>query len=280
MQTFDPVIQDPLNIDPEYPASMLPVVFVNHGFKLLGTMFLAQGIEKKPVIILQHGFPGNEVNYDLAHVFRRQGFNVFVFHYRGCWGSEGDYSWANLLNDTDAAIKFMKSDYALEKFRIDEKKIILIGHSMGGFSSLYNSIYHDEIKHIASIGEFNAGSFGEILNINKTIFDYSVQTIEPAIAFVKNNTAENLLNECIINKKEWNLLNHLEKLKEKNLLLIGAKYDNISPLELHHIPLVGALRLLKAEKLEDHILSCGHSFADKRIELARLISNWLQKAKW
>lgn len=277
MQTLDPVTQDPVEIDTEYPASMLPVVFENHGCKLFGTMFLAQGEGPNPVIILQHGFPGNEVNYDLAHVFRRQGLNVFVFHYRGCWGSEGDYSWANLLNDTDAAIQFMQTEFAREKFRVDGNKIILIGHSMGGFSSLYNSVYHNEIKHIATMGEFNCGSFGEILEINKVIFDYSVQAMEPAITFIRNTSAESLLNECIKNKTEWNLLNHLEKLKEKNLLLIGAKYDNIAPLEFHHIPLVGALKLLKAEKIEDHILTCGHSFSDKRIELARIISNWLKK---
>ncbi len=280
MQTFDPVTQDPAEIDSEYPASMLPVIFENHGSKLLGTMFLAQGIGPNPVIILLHGFPGNEVNYDLAHVFRRQGFNVFVFHYRGCWGSEGDYLWENLLNDTEAAIQFMQTEYSREKFRVDGNKIILIGHSMGGFSALYNSIYHHEIKHIVTMGEFNCGSFGEILNINNAIFNYSVEVMQPAITFIKNTTAESLLKECIKNKKEWNLLNHLEKLREKNLLLVGAKYDNIAPLELHHIPFVGALRLLKAKKVEDHILTCGHSFSDKRIELARLISNWLQKVKW
>ncbi|MBI1938091.1 MAG: alpha/beta fold hydrolase [Ignavibacteriales bacterium] len=279
MQTFDPVTEDQPH-DPDFPASMAPLVFVNHGCRLFGTMFIASGEGLHPVIILLHGSPGNETSFDLAHVFRRQGFNVFVFHYRGCWGSEGDYSWGNLLDDTSAAIDFMKSETVRTKFRVDGSKIILIGHSMGGFSALYNSLPRDEIKNAAAISVFDSGSFGEILEINKEIFDYSIQTIEPAIPFLKNTSALKLLNECITNKVEWNLLNHLDELLHKNILMIGAKHDMIAPVELHHIPLVGALKLLKAPDVEDHILETGHSYSDKRIELAGIISNWLNRIKW
>jgi predicted alpha/beta-fold hydrolase len=91
MENFNPVTQD-IPSDPQNPASMAPVIFESDGSKILGTMFIASGAELHPVIVLLHGFPGNEVNYDLAHAFKRQGFNVLVFHYRGCWGSEGNYS--------------------------------------------------------------------------------------------------------------------------------------------------------------------------------------------
>lgn len=279
MQTFDPVTQDLPN-DPNYPASMAPVMFESSGCKLFGTMFIASGEEKHPIIILLHGFPGNEVNYDLAHVFRRQGFNVLVFHYRGCWGSEGNYSWKFLVEDTEAAINFVKSDYACETYRIDRNRILLIGHSMGGFSALYNSIFHDEIRNVASIAGFNSGGFGEILAGNKMIYDYSVQTIEIASTFVKNASAQFLINELIENKKEWNLLNYIDKLCGKNLLLIASKHDNIAPADIHHIPLVNILKKSGAENLEDYILDTGHSFSDKRIELARIISNWINNIKF
>lgn len=279
MQTFDPITEDQPH-DADFPASMAPVVFVNHDCRLFGTMFIAGGEGLHPLIILLHGSPGNETSFDLAHVFRRQGFNVFVFHYRGCWGSEGDYSWSNIVEDTSAAIDFMKSETVRTKFRVDGSKIILIGHSMGGFAALYNSLHRDDIKNVGTMSVFNSGSFGEILEINKEIFDYSIQTIEPTIPFLKNASALKLLNECIANKVEWNLLNHLDQLLQKNILMIGAKYDMTAPLELHHNPLVGALKLLKAENVDDHILETGHSFSDKRIELAKIISDWLNKIKW
>jgi len=276
MLTFDPVTQDQPN-DPNYPASMHPVMFESGGCKILGTMFNASGEGAHPVIILLHGFPGNEVNYDLAHTLRRQGFNILVFHYSGCWGSEGDYSWKNLAEDTQAAINFIKSDKTAKNFRIDRERIILAGHSMGGFAALYCSIFHDEIKNVISMAGFNSGGFGEILAGNKMIYEYSVQTIEYSSKFVKNTSAQKLLNELIENKNEWNLLKFIDKLKEKNLLIIASKYDNTAPAEIHHIPLVNALKQNNAKNLEDHILETGHSFSDKRIELARIISKWLER---
>lgn len=280
MNSYDPITQDPKYYDTEFPSSMHPVVFDSFGYKLLGTMLLASGKGPHPLIILMHGFPGNEINLDLAHVFRRQGFNVFIFHYRGCWGSEGNYSWKFLTEDLDAAIKFLKLTESKEKYRLDSNKIILIGYSMGGFAALFYSVFHEEIKNVVSIAGFNSGAFGEILEINKEIYEHSIQKIQNAIPFIKNTTAENLLNELITYKNEWNLLNYISKLSLKNLLLIGAKYDTTAPIEIHHIPLVASFNLINAENVEEYILECGHSFLDKRIELAKIISNWLSKIKF
>jgi pimeloyl-ACP methyl ester carboxylesterase len=274
MSPYDPVTQDE-QYDPGFPSTMVPAMFEENGIKYLGTMFISAGEGPHPLIILLHGFPGNEVNYDLAQVFRRQGFNVFVFHYRGCWGSGGDYLWSNLVEDVSAALKFVKSRSSIEQFRIDKEKIVLIGHSMGGFAALFNSIRNDDIKHVASIAGFNAGKFGELIESSRMIFEYSAQHMQPAMDFVKCDSAATLLNELIANKKEWNLLNYLEKLSAKNLLLIGAQYDSTAPLDIHHKSLISALKKNGAENLNEIILETGHSFSDKRIALARIISGWL-----
>lgn len=279
MQSFDPVTQDAPN-DPKFPASMQPVSFISHGSKLLGTFFFASGEGLHPTILLLHGFPGNEVNYDIAHAVRRMGFNVMVFHYRGCWGSEGNYLWTNLVEDVDEAIRFLKSETAKEKYRVDNSKIALIGHSMGGFAAAFCSIKHDEIKNIASLAGFNAGLFGEFIEGNNELIQFSADTMQPAMEFVKCNSAVTLLNEMISNKKEWNLLNYLDKLRNKNWLIIAAKHDTIAPLDIHHKPLVGALKIAGAENFHEHILETGHSFSDSRIKLTRIICEWLSQIKF
>jgi pimeloyl-ACP methyl ester carboxylesterase len=276
---FDPITQDNPNVDLKFPASMAPAIFTSNGSKLFGTMFIASGEGPHPSIILLHGFPGNEVNFDLAHVFRRQGFNVFIFHYRGCWGSEGNYSWQHLLEDTEAAIEFLKSNFASEKFRVDGSRLILAGHSMGGFSAIFNSINQPGINNVISIAGFNGGAFGELLEVSRDLFDYSVQTMEPAIPFVRNAKAEFLLSELIKNKREWNLINHAQKLAGKNLLLIGARYDSIAPLNIHHMPMVKALGTVNP-KIKSAVLETGHSFSDRRIELAKIISGWLSEIEF
>lgn len=276
---FDPATQDAPN-DPKYPASMQPVSFTSHGCKLFGTFFFASGVGLHPTILLLHGFPGNEVNFDIAHAVRRMGFNVMVFHYRGCWGSEGEYLWTNLVEDVEEAIQFLKSEMAKEKYKVDSSKIILIGHSMGGFAAVYNSIKYDEIKNIASIAGFNSGLFGEFIEGNSELIQFSADTMEPAMEFVKCDSAVTLLNEMITNKKEWNLLNHLDTLKSKNWLIIAAKHDTIAPLDIHHKPLVGALKMSGATNFEEHILETGHSFSDSRIKLTKIICEWLDQIKF
>lgn len=275
-QPFDPVTQDDPNSGEKSPASMAPVYFLSGGSKVFGTFFSAAGEGQHPTILLIGGFPGNEVNFDIAHMLRRQGFNVLTFYARGSWGSEGEYSWKNLIEDGAAAIKFLQSDVAKEKYFVDKENISLVGHSMGGFSALYNSLRFDEIKNVCAIAPFNAGMFGQFLAVNFEVKLYAIQQMQPAMDFVKCDSAESLLNEMIENQKDWNFVTHLAKLSKKNLLVVSAKYDSIAPVELHHIPLEAKIKQVNPNS-EFVILETGHSFSDKRIQLMRLISDWFNK---
>lgn len=279
MQNYDPVTQDQFIYDAEYRPGILPLYFYSAGKKIVGTMLLAGEKGPHPVVMLLHGFPGNEVNFDLAHSIRRQGFNVMIFHYRGSWGSEGDYTWSNTLEDVSAAISFIKQNDVSEKFRTDGKNIILLGHSMGGFASFYNAAAHDEITSAGFMAGFNAGFFGEFLVAHPEIKDYTLEHMQYALPFIKNVSAEYLMNEMIEKRADWNLINHIGKLSKKNLLVVGAEYDTTSPVDLHHAPLVKALKLAGTARLTDTILKSGHSFSDKRIQLAKIVSEWLSSVE-
>ncbi|MEK6552443.1 MAG: hypothetical protein AABZ54_03215 [Bacteroidota bacterium] len=276
---FDPVTQDSPIIDREYPATKAPVVFYNEGSKILGTIFLAAGKEPHATAILLCGFPGNESNADIAYMLRRQGFNVLTFYYRGSWGSQGIYSWKNLVNDTLAAYNFLKDKSITEQFKIDEKKIFFIGHSIGGFAALYNSIFLNDVKNICAMAPFNAGYFGKFLQVNPEIKLYSIQKMLSSMDFVNCNSPGSLLDEIIEHSDKWDLINYIDKLKEKNLLIIGAKYDITAPLEIHHNPFIDKLKTNNS-KLETTVLATCHSFSDKRIQLMRLISDWTKQIKF
>ncbi len=273
---FNPVTQDIIGYDAEFPASMAPISFLSSGSKILGTMFIAQGKGPNPTVLLLSGFPGNELNYDIAHMLRRQGFNVMTFFYRGSWGSQGNYTWNNILEDCSAAIEFLKTQETLEKFRIDKDRISLVGYSMGGFNALYNACRFNEIKNVVSIAGSNAGAFAEIISQNKTIYDYAFATMLPSLEYVKCESPKILLDEMIENKKEWNLVNKAASLASKNVLLIGAKYDSLVPLDFNHNAMVNALQQVNAN-FTHTILETGHSFSDKRIELMTVISKWFYK---
>ena len=56
--------------------------------KLLVTIYRTGGEGPHPVVLLSHGFPGVEKNFDLAQALRRIGFHVVAYHYSGSWNRE------------------------------------------------------------------------------------------------------------------------------------------------------------------------------------------------
>ena len=75
------------------PASMQSFQIPSHGALLNAFVYVAAGAGPHPVVVLLHGFPGNERNLDLAQDIRRAGWDVLYFDYRGSWGSPGDFSF-------------------------------------------------------------------------------------------------------------------------------------------------------------------------------------------
>ena len=143
-QQIPAIAQDPPP-DEEFPASTEAPDIPSHGARLNAIFYLASGRGPNPVVLLMHGFPGNEQNMDLAYAIRRVGWNVLVPHYRGSWGSQGAFSFANSIEDTQSAIQFLREAENVKKYRIDPKRIVLIGHSMGGFMVAYATANDSQI---------------------------------------------------------------------------------------------------------------------------------------
>ncbi len=267
---------DPVEVDAKFPPTMMPVVFSNEGFKLLGTMLIANGEGPHPVVLLMHGFPGNEKNLDLAHAIRRAGFNVMIFHYRGTWGSEGVFSFSAGLSDADAAIAFLMNEKNFNRYRINGQKIIIAGHSFGGFCALMKGAEYDLIGDVISTSGFNFGGFAPYIENNEFIREKTLEGLHNGSLMLSSSGPQNLLNEILKNKHHWNIHSRIAKFANKNVLLIGAKRDMVAPIDLHHNPLVNSFNGMGIS-LEHHILESGHSFSERRIKLAEIIIRWLNR---
>ena len=116
---------------PRFPAGLDGVIFHSHGCKLLGGFYRAPGETPRPTVVLLHGIPGVEKNLDLASALREAGCNVLYFHYRGCWGSEGEYTITGQLADVRAA-----TDWVLGQACVDGSRVGLVGYSLGGYMAL------------------------------------------------------------------------------------------------------------------------------------------------
>jgi pimeloyl-ACP methyl ester carboxylesterase len=96
-----------------------------------GIAYLAAGAGPHPTVVLFHGLPGNEKNLDLAQAIRRAGWNVVTINYRGSWGSPGNFSFRGNLADAKATMAYVRAN--ADKLGVDTKKLVVIGHSMGGW---------------------------------------------------------------------------------------------------------------------------------------------------
>src|SRR5512133_2244275 len=124
------------SFDPSHPPKLEEVHFESHGDRLNGIVYVANGPGPHPTVILLHGFPGNEKNLDLAQDMRRAGWDVLYFNYRGAWGTPGDFSFAHSIEDTAAALAYLRRPGVAKALRLDPNRIVLMGHSMGGFMSV------------------------------------------------------------------------------------------------------------------------------------------------
>src|ERR1700677_4487771 len=86
--------------DKANPAAMETFQIPSHGAMLNALAYIASGPGPHRVVLLLHGFPGNEKNLDLAQAIRRAGWDVVYFDYRGSWGSPGDFSFIHSIETT------------------------------------------------------------------------------------------------------------------------------------------------------------------------------------
>jgi len=124
------------------------IYFDSGGYRLLGTLFLARDDAPKPTVMLLHGIPGIEKNYDLALSLRANGWNSLIFHYRGCWGSEGRYTFKTIPEDVTKALDFLCSG----KFpQIDTSRLFIIGHSLGGWAAILVAACDQRVQGVIAI---------------------------------------------------------------------------------------------------------------------------------
>ena len=133
---YDPVTMDPTARDSVHPARLEELEFESAGARLNGIFYLPAGDGPHPVVILLHGNPGNERNLDVAQALRRAGYAALYFNYRGSWGSGGTFSRTHAIEDVNAALRFVRSRLATERYRVDSARVALVGHSMGGWLAL------------------------------------------------------------------------------------------------------------------------------------------------
>jgi len=248
------------------PASMEQLEIASHGANMNALIYLAAGAGPHPTVILLHGFPGYEQNLDLAQSIRRAGWNVLFFHYRGSWGSPGSFSFANSIEDTQAAIGWARDPQNAKKYRIDPERIVLIGHSMGGFMA--SAAGRDpKLQGVAMLAAWNIGAQGKAVSDPAKAKGFLQANIAP----LSGCTVDGLFAEILAHKDDWDYNLFVPQLKNHAVLVISADDGNRPANDA----LVAACKSGGAKITTSVHIPTDHGFNDRRIELQIAVLTWL-----
>lgn len=264
-QTPSAITTDPPR-DKQFPAATEAPDIQSHGARMNAVFFIASGQGPHPVVLLLHGFPGNEKNLDVAYTLRRAGWNVLVPHYRGAWGSGGNFSFTNAIEDTQAAVAFLRDPANAKKFRTDPRRIVLIGHSMGGFMAADVAAHDPNVSALCMISAWDIGAA-----VSRPITSEETSLFEESSTRLAGSTPQGLLQEAKSNAANWNYVTWAPLLESRPVLVIeshdGTVADNKTFAE--------AMRKAGADRITEKYFETDHGYADHRIALQTAILRWL-----
>ena len=267
----DPAVTDPVP-DAAHPTSNKQLLVPSGGVGMNALFLLASGEAPKPTLILMHGLPGNERNLDLAQAVRRAGWNVLTFTYRGAWGSPGEFSIAHAVEDAKAAVDYLRQPEVAAKFRIDTKRIVLGGHSMGGFAAAEVAASREDLVGLLLLDPWNIGMEGEPVRADASKHAQLVAGFDDLGNSLVGATAESLANEVERSPADWDLRTLAPRLTKRPIFLMWADRG----IAEQNQALAKSLEQAGASKLTTAHLPSDHAFSDHRIALSRAVVAWLQ----
>jgi uncharacterized protein len=260
------------------PAASTPAVtFTSGGETLLGVLHVPAGPGPHPVVILLHGFPGNERNFDLAQALRRAGYAALVFHYRGSWGMGGTWSWRNVLDDAARVVAAVREDGMSAAHRLDPLHLAVVGHSLGGFAALMTAAADPTIGAVASVAGFDFGTAAAASRADPAVRSAYVEAFDGELLPLQGASGEALVAEMEAAGQAWSLARLAPRLAGRPVLLIGTSRDTVTPAGVHHQPVVEAYRAHPVSRLEHRRFPTDHVLSDHRVALARTIVDFLDR---
>lgn len=256
--------------DAAHPPRMEVLHIPSGGVEINGVAYLAGGAGPHPTLVLLHGLPGNEKNLDLAQAVRRAGWNVVTFNYRGSWGSPGTFSFQGNLQDAKAVLAYVRDPVHAGPLQIDTRRLVIGGHSMGGWVTALTSAQDPAIAGTILISAADMG--GRVAS--PAARPFVVKSMAEDMESLAGTSAEKMADEVIAISPRLSFTADVAKgLADKPLLVLTSD-DGLAP---------------SAEKLAKAVQAAGgrsvtvrheatdHGWSGKRIALEAAVISWLQR---
>ena len=268
-----PIFAQPTNTR---PASTRQMVLPSHGVMLYGIFYLAAGAGPHPTAILFHGFPGYEQNMDIAQDLRAHGWNVLAMHYRGSWGVKGNFSFEHCAEDADVQVSYVLDPENARKYGIDTKRVIVIGHSMGGFMAASAAAHNKGVAEAVIISAWNIGRVHAMRS--RAGASPTVESLAKELSQDNNllplsgTSAETLAHEIYEHQPTLNMNNLSAAIAPRPVFVITAN-EGLAPSDQEFAE---ALRKAGDSRVTERHWDTDHSYSGVRAELSNAIVEWTQ----
>ncbi len=254
------------------PASITELTIISDGKRMPGHLYQASGKGPHPTAIMLHGYPGNEKNLDVAQALRKAGWNALFFHYRGAWGSEGEFSFSGAEQDVQVVIDYAQQSETAKRLRINPDKLSLVGHSMGGHMAVAGILDNQSIKCAVAHDGANMGAGGTGLfsdeQSTQLWSDYS-----DTLFMLNGWSGKKAVAEISQRGTQLDLVGRAKGINQRAVHLIAADTDVI-PIDTHIKPLHEALSQ-HSSKASYELIDDDHSFSNSREQLINSTLNFL-----
>ena len=259
------------------PASTVQMVLPSHGETLLGVFYLAAGTGLHPTAVIFHGFPGYEQNLDIAQYLRAHGWNVLAMLYRGSWGVKGEFSFVHCAQDADTQVRFLLDAANARKYRIDTHRVIVIGHSMGGFMAASAAAHNKQVAAAVLISAWNIGTVHEMRPQPgaATTVEALAQELSRGdnLLPLSGTSAEALANDIYEHQSALNINNLAPAIAPRPVFVITAS-EGLAPSD-HAF--AEALRKVGDTQVAERHWNTDHSYSGVRTELSQAVLDWAQQ---
>jgi len=262
--------------DRDHPARMEVVHIPTHGVLINGVLYLAAGAGPHPTLVLFHGMPGNEQNLDLAQAVRRAGWNVLTLHYRGSWGSPGVYSYPHLVEDGVAALAFVRSPASVAAYGIDPSRIVVAGHSSGGFVAV-NAVARSPaaVQGLVLISGTDDAYEAMVAKADPKAWRKFVKDGFDGMETLIGCTPAGLAKQLLAHGSDWTFKAAAPKLVETPLLVVTSD-DGFAP---EGEALAKEVSALGAPTPQVVHFATDHPYSDHRIALQQTVAGWLEQIR-
>ena len=270
------LFHDACTTSAETVANYDALVFKINGSEIYGQILMPDRAfgENRPCVLMFHGFAGFGRFDDIGQALCRAGCVVLIPHHRGAWGSQGNYSVSNCVQDAANLVRYVKTPEFQAKYQIDPNAVFLIGHSMGGNTVLNAAVEVPGVRGIIMLAPCDIGTMYRNMPKDKM----RQFLIENGLEVLRTDGFDAVYDDLARHSAEYSFPNAASKLKNVSLFLVIGEWDACIPNDLLKTFYDAALKNKTLPLSVCRSYRSGHGLMGVRTQLSRDIAEFILKA--